>query len=529
MNAKRLVRAASPARGLLESWLIGLPILFLLSLQVGFASAFVLTNGILLLCAVCGLWAVLRIRLPGGGWLRQATWEGLVGISLSLEMALGYLLPAHWLGWEVVWTQSTLGRPALVGLVLFATGPAYVLARIGVRLWLRWNQMRRKRMRWALTHAQLTVVAVVILFGVLALLLISLLTQPATAIDPAGGLLAILSERLLHTVFPALGLMLILATLVLLALLPPSALVSFLVALKTTRRLEALAEAVRALRQGQYDARLEVVGEDEVAQLQADFNAMAEDLEQTLHDLEIQRDTVAGLLRSRRELVASVSHELRTPIATMRATLESVLTRPGGTLNSQLRHDLEVVEDEILRLQRLIDDLFVLSQTEVNGLAIECRPTDVVPLIRRMVDAQAPLAWESGRVQIVAELPACLPSAFLDAARLEQVLANLFHNAVRHTPPGGIVAIAARAEPARADPEAVVVEVRDTGQGIAPADLPHIWDRFYRGEGSRSRAGAGLGLAIVKELTEAMGGTVDVHSQVGQGSCFTLSYPKAQA
>jgi signal transduction histidine kinase len=355
--------------------------------------------------------------------------------------------------------------------------------------------------------------------------MVSLGIQPATSIDPAGGLLATLSERLLHTLFPAVGLMLILASVALAALLPPSALVSFLVARRTTRRLEALAEAVRALCQGQYDTRLEVVGEDEVAQLQADFNGMAQELERTLHDLEIQRDAVAELLRSRRELVASVSHELRTPVTTMRATLESVLGRSGETPNSSLYHDLEVVEGEIVRLQRLIDDLFVLSQTEVNGLAILCQPTDVAPLIRRMVDAQALQAWESGRVEVVAELPEGLPSAHLDPARLEQILANLLRNAVRHTPPGGIVAVVARAETARATQQVIIIEVRDTAEGIAPQDLPHIWDRFYRGEGSR--AGAGLGLAIVKELTEAMGGTVDVHSQVGQGSCFTLTYARA--
>lgn len=527
MNSRRLFRAASPARGLLESWLIGLPVLFLLFLQVNYTSPSVLTNGILLLCGVCGLWAVLRIRLPGGGWLRQAIWEGLTGACLSLVMSIGYLLPAHWLGWDIIWTQSTLGRPAAVGLVLLGTGPGYVLARIGLRLWLQWEQMRHRRMRWALTHAQLTVVAVVILFATVALLVLSLFAQPATSVDPAGGLLATLSERLLRTLFPAIGLMLILAAVALAALLPPSALVSFLVARKTTRRLEATAEAVRALRQGQYHTRLEVVGEDEVAQLQADFNVMAEELERTLHDLEIQRDTVAELLRSRRELVASVSHELRTPVTTMRATLESVLRRPGVTTDSLLHHDLEVVESEILRLQRLIDDLFVLSQTEVNGLAIKCQPTDVAPLIRRMVDAQALLAWESGRVELVAEFQDGLPPARLDPARLEQILANLLRNAVHHTPPGGMVAIVARAEPAGANAEAVIIEVRDTGEGIAPRDLPHIWDRFYRGEGSPSGAGAGLGLAIVKELTEAMGGTVDVQSQIGQGSRFRLTYPRA--
>jgi signal transduction histidine kinase len=207
----------------------------------------------------------------------------------------------------------------------------------------------------------------------------------------------------------------------------------------------------------------------------------------------------------------------------MRATLESALDRTAETMPDPLRHDLDVVESEILRLQRLITDLFVLSQTDAEGLSIECSATGVAAVAQRMVDALAPLAWASGRVEVVADLPADLPPVRADGARLEQCLANLLRNAIRHTPPGGIVAVAARAEP-----DAVLVQVRDTGEGIAPADLPHIWERFYQGESSRGSGGAGLGLALVKELTEAMGGSVAVESEIGRGSCFTVRLPKMQ-
>jgi signal transduction histidine kinase len=135
-----------------------------------------------------------------------------------------------------------------------------------------------------------------------------------------------------------------------------------------------------------------------------------------------------------------------------------------------------------------------------------------------MVEAVAPLAWRAGRVEVVADAPPGLPLAQADAERLEQVLSNLLRNGVRHTSPGGIVVAAVSA-----DAEHVSIVVRDTGEGIAPEDLPHIWERFYRGENHRSSdGGAGLGLAIVKELTEAMGGTVAVESTPGQGSCFTI-------
>jgi signal transduction histidine kinase len=310
----------------------------------------------------------------------------------------------------------------------------------------------------------------------------------------------------------------------LLVLLPPSALFSFLIARRTTRRLEGLVDAARALREGRYDTRVEVVGEDEVAQLQSDFNAMADDLEQTLLDLQVQRDRVSELLESRRGMVANVSHELRTPVATVRATLESVRNRQSGTLPGDLRHDLEVMDGEIARLQRLIDDLFTLARADAGGLALDCQTVDVGPVVRQAVDALAPLAWNSGRVEVVAELPPNLPAAQADGARLGQVLSNLIRNAIHHTPPGGIVAVLAAAED-----EALRIQVRDTGEGIAPEDLPHIWERFYRGgkDQARDGSGAGLGLALVKELTEAMGGQVDVDSTVGQGSCFILRLPKA--
>jgi signal transduction histidine kinase len=136
----------------------------------------------------------------------------------------------------------------------------------------------------------------------------------------------------------------------------------------------------------------------------------------------------------------------------------------------------------------------------------------------------APLAWRSDRVEVVAELPSDLPRALADPERLKQVLINLLRNGVRHTPPGGIVALLVAAEA-----EHVRIGVRDTGTGIAPEDLPHVWERFYRGAEARVKdhRGAGLGLALVKELTEAMGGTVEVESEIGQGSCFTLRLPRA--
>ncbi len=140
-----------------------------------------------------------------------------------------------------------------------------------------------------------------------------------------------------------------------------------------------------------------------------------------------------------------------------------------------------------------------------------------------MVEALAPGAWREGRVEVCTNLPAALPPACADEERLAQVLANLLHNAIRHTPPGGIVAVTAIAEP-----DALVLVVNDTGDGIPAGELPHIWERFYQGSNARRNdGGSGLGLPLVKELVEAMGGRVEASSVTGQGSSFRVYLQKS--
>jgi signal transduction histidine kinase len=305
------------------------------------------------------------------------------------------------------------------------------------------------------------------------------------------------------------------------AVLPTATLISYLVLRRTIRRLEELTATAGALRSGDLAARVPIGGEDEVAQLQGSFNAMAGDLERTLRDLEAERDRVAGLLEARRQLVAGVSHELRTPVTTVRGYLESALRRVDD-VPPDLRADLETMESEIARLQRLIEDLFTLSRAAVGRLELRREPIDTGAVVRRLVETTAPLAWRQWRVEVLADIAPDLPPARADAQRLAQIVSNLLGNAVRHTPPGGLVAAAVAAEP-----DAVRVEVRDTGEGIAPEDLPRVFERFYRGRNGDGQGGAGLGLALTRELAEAMGGTVEATSAPGEGSRFTVRPPRA--
>ena len=523
MKRGRFLLGANPIQALGEAWVIGLVVALGMSRLVGRVTPFALDSGVLMLCGLSGMWAVGRTRLPGGGLFRQAAYEGAVGLALSGAM-LALLLPVRALGIEAIWSQAAWGM-GTASFLLVATGVGYVLARVGLRMWLAWDNLRRRRMLWSLTHAHLVVVVLTGVLGAVLLFFASPFARQAatTPVENADTLVSLASEFLLR-IFPTVGVLVVYVGLGLAMLLPPSAIFSFLVARRTTHRLDALTGAAKALRNGDYGARVTVSGQDEVAHLQADFNAMADELARTLADLQVQRDTVTRLLQARREMMASVSHELRTPVATVRAMLESNLARGSDEPPKVLQHDLAVIDGEMARLQRLIDDLFLLARADAGRLELDRRPTDVAASAQRVVDALAPLAWQAGRVTVIADLPAGLPPAHADAERLGQVLANLVRNAVRHTEPGGIVAVALRAEP-----DAVALEVRDTGTGIAPDELPQIWERFYRGEEERARAGdgAGLGLALVKELTEAMGGTVAVESDVGKGSCFTVRLLRA--
>ncbi len=541
--AERWFFRASPVRAWLENLAVGLLMVLGVLLVSGYISDASQQNGMFIAVLSATTLFALRMRFPRGIWWRQIIFEGVAGTAAVGVMVAVLFRWAQFLIDNVALTPSQPGLMAIVftvlgldtgiygndlprydamtlgAVILFSCGIAYYFSRTASRVWLFWDRLRRRHLIWSITHTHLMLVALAAFIG--AAFLTFNYIHYLTADEPEGSALSITALFDLVPVFIVLG---VLTIVLLFVVLPPATVLSYFAARRTTRRLKSLTQATNALSQGEYGVRVPVQGEDEVAALQTNFNAMAADLERVMHDLQTERDAVSALLRSRRELIASVSHELRTPVAILRGHLEAILERWPAAPSGDMQHDLGVMEQETLRLQRLIEDLFTLSRAEVGRLDLQRQPADVAPVIRRCVDAAAPLFWKANKVEVIADLPETLPAALVDGERLEQVLHNLLRNGVRHTPPGGIVAITAQAEA-----EAVIVQVNDTGEGI-PADvLPHIWERFYRSDSARAqeRDGAGLGLALVKELTEAMGGSVAAVSTPGQGSSFTLRLPRA--
>lgn len=267
--------------------------------------------------------------------------------------------------------------------------------------------------------------------------------------------------------------------------------------------LAQLREAVRRLDLRDLSYRVPVVGEAEVADVAAAFNRMVSRLQ--------KEDG------SRRQLLADVAHELRHPLAVLRARLEMlqdgvVPLSPTALVN---------LHDEVLRMNRLIGDLRDLSLAEVGTLALSRRPVALAGLVQPLLDNLEPVATSKG-VELVVSVPPDLPTINADPDRIRQVVVNLLDNSLRFTPRGGRVELSAL--PAQGGVE---VTVADTGTGIDPADLPHVFDRFYRAEKSRSRegGGTGLGLTIARSLVELHGGQIRVESSPGRGSRFTVYLP----
>jgi len=232
------------------------------------------------------------------------------------------------------------------------------------------------------------------------------------------------------------------------------------------------------------------------------------------HDLtDVQRTE-----QIRRDFVANVSHELRTPLAALKSVVE---TLAGGALEDEsVAHEfLRRADAEVDRLVQLVEELLELSRIESGDQPLTLRETDVAALLAEAAERLRPQA-ERANLNLALELSADLGAARIDGARIERAALNLLHNAIKFTPSGGKVTLAAWR-----DDGSIVVQVRDTGAGIAQSDLSRIFERFYKVDQSRASGGSGLGLALVKHAVEAHGGSVHVESEQARGSVFSFRIP----
>lgn len=269
-----------------------------------------------------------------------------------------------------------------------------------------------------------------------------------------------------------------------------------LLARTLTRPIQALTRAAQGIAAGQSEQQVKVSSQDEIGQLAAAFNQMSQE--------------VAQANRLRRQMTADIAHDLRTPLTVIGGYVESM--RDGVLQPTPER--LTLIYAEIERLQRMVGDLRMLSQVDAGELPLH--PQAIAPL--SLLERAAGLFQHPAEQQAVTlrvQAAANLPEIRVDEARMMQVMDNLISNALRYTPSGGTITLAAQASAGK-----VIFSVRDTGQGISPEELPHIFNRFYRADRSRhSESGeSGLGLAIVKALVEAQGGKVWAESVLEKGT-----------
>jgi signal transduction histidine kinase len=283
---------------------------------------------------------------------------------------------------------------------------------------------------------------------------------------------------------------------------------------RVTRPLTRLTRAARTMSEGDLSVRVGSSAVREIDDLAGAFNAMAS----SLSDAD----------RQRRQMTADVAHELRTPISIIRGRLEGI----QDGIYSATPDQIATLLNETALLERLIEDLRLLALAEAGQLPLHTESIAPAPLLRSVAQSFAQQAQSQGVDLRVADLNApastTLPEVEADPQRISQVLGNLVANSLRHTPAGGAVVLNAwtRTQDGRQE---VCISVRDTGRGIAPGDLPHIFDRFYRADPARTRAGggAGLGLAIAKRMIDAHHGTIWAESAPGEGTTVSFCLPIA--
>jgi two-component system sensor histidine kinase BaeS len=291
------------------------------------------------------------------------------------------------------------------------------------------------------------------------------------------------------------------AGIVAVALLVVGAVAAWRALRRMTAPIDDLVAASEQIERGDYGARVAESGPPQMRALSRTFNRMSSRL--------AEQD------ERRRTFLADVAHELRTPLSVIQAQLEAI---EDGIYPADREH-LAPIEEQTQALEKLIDDVRTVALADAGALTMDRQPTDLDALIRDALAAFEPQAAAAG-VALSIELPTSLPPVPLDALRIRQVMANLVGNALRHTPAGGQVTVGASVTGRPAS--AVEVAVSDTGPGITPELMPHVFERFAKGPGS---TGTGLGLAIAHDLVAAHGGSITAGSQPGAGTIMRFTLP----
>ncbi|MEV7186895.1 HAMP domain-containing sensor histidine kinase [Kitasatospora sp. NPDC093102] len=280
---------------------------------------------------------------------------------------------------------------------------------------------------------------------------------------------------------------------------------ALLAARQVLRPVRALGDAARALAQGRLDTRLTVTGHDELAQLSKTFNHTARTLQGTIEELR-------AVESQGRRFAADVSHELRTPLAAMLAVTD-ILDEDAELLPADTATALRMISNETTRLTRLVNDLIEISRLDAGAAPLHTESVDAATAVRETLDLRG---WND-RVDL--DLPAALPVR-LDPRRFDVIVANLVGNALRHGRPPVRLTL-------RDTDDELVLTVTDRGPGIPPAELPHLFDRFYKADKARARSeGSGLGLAIAQENARLHGGLIEAANAPSGGAVFTLVLPR---
>jgi two-component system sensor histidine kinase SaeS len=409
---------------------------------------------------------------------------GLTSKSLALGVATLCVLAGSVLGLTVGLLEPTTGDLlALAGFLLLSGG-------ITLGLGLAATRIRQPRLVHTL-RGRLVVVSVLV--TVLALANV--------------GFVAVLMFLSTHDLALLAGLLVFSLGL--------SIFIAYALSEPTARTMREIVGSVRKISAGNLNTRVPVQSQDEVGELAAAFNDMLQRLEASL-------SRERSMQKARRELIGAVSHDLRTPLSSIRAMIESI--NDGVVTDEEtIKRYLRATQSEVENLTQLIDNLFELSQIDAGVLKLNTHASFIEPIISSTLETMGAQAASCG-LSLQGDVDQQLRPVKMDSVRIQRVLYNLVQNAIRHTPPDGSICIRALDVG-----KEVEVQIADTGEGISAKDLPRLFDRTFRADPSRSRSsgGAGLGLTIAKGIVEAHGGRIWAKSEVGRGSVFAFTLPKA--